>query len=133
MGQRILGLSGFEQRRYQTAMIIKADPISRLVRSAHRRAPAYLAHAGQFFKGIKGLQVAAYHPHAEIVSRNGLVATLKTKSAEAVIQCSTTIVAERVDGSSGEHDVFFEIDPNSISFFGAHCYILKLSMACNVS
>ena len=114
-------------------MIIKADTIGQLVPSAHRRTPAHLTDAGQFLERIKGLQVTAYHPYTEIVTGNRLVATLKTQAPETVVQCRSAIVAERVDGPSGEHDIFIEIDPNSFSFNGAHRYTLKLSMACRVS
>ena len=114
-------------------MIMEADSIGRLVRRAYGCAPAHLSYTGQLLKGIKGLQVPAYHPHTEIISGNGLIATLKTQSSEAVIQSCSAIIAERVDGASGEHDIFVEIDPNSFSFCGAHCYTLKLSMACKVS
>ena len=114
-------------------MIMEADSIGRLVGGAHRCAPAHLGYTGQLLKGVEGLQVTAYHPNTEIIAGNGLIATLKTQSSEAVIQGCSAIVAERVDGPPGEHDVFVEVDPNGFSIFGVHCYTLKLSRACRVS
>ena len=112
---------------------MEADSIGRLVRGAYGCAPAHLGYTGQLFEGIKGLQVRAYHPHTKIIAGNGLIAALKTQSTEAVIQGSSAIVAERMDGASGEHDVLIEIDSHIFSFCGAHCYTLKLSRACKVS
>lgn len=73
------------------------------------------------------------HPDTYIISGDGLVTALEAQSSRAVVQRGSTVIAERMFRSSGEHDVFAEIYPIFYSFFGAHCYTLKLSMAFGVS
>jgi hypothetical protein len=114
-------------------MIMEPDAIGRLVGGARRSAPANLGYTGQFLEGVKGLQVPANHTYAEVVAGNSPVAARETESSEAVIQGCSAIVAERMDGPSGKHDVLTEIDPIIFSLFGAHGYTRKLSMACRVS
>ncbi len=77
--------------------------------------------------------MSADHAQTEIVSGHGLVAALETQASEAVIQGRSSVVAERMERPSGEHDVFVEIDPELFSLVETHFYTLKLSMACSVS
>lgn len=77
--------------------------------------------------------MTADHPNTEIISGNCLVAALETESSVAIVQRGSPIVAEGMDGPSGKHYIFAEVDPIFFSFLGAHCYTLKLSIAFRVS